>query len=257
MIMFFFIIGVVACEEGCTGSLFQELDAMSRSVSKIYWLTDYVPLPWNNLLAVDSTSLVLHETLTIRVQDSQLADRIANAPNLLPLAQITLQRSHESQSQSVKVRTDAADLQPHCAQRDTQVTRMESELRRVIDYLKNYAIGETPSTNVYKALAEAENHLKYIQSLDGASARQANAQRELDRSRKLLDSVRNLFVDTSGAAHLRDNLEGFKIRLEDIDHHIGKSNNNTVLVIYCKLISMSFFIIFIELTSTGDAVSGS
>lgn len=96
----------------------------------------------------------------------------------------------------------------------------------VISYLKNYAIGETPSININKALAEAESHWQYIQSID-ASKRKTNAIRELERSRNLLNSVKNLFDDGSDTAQIRDNLEGFKIRLDDLESYIYQSRNST------------------------------
>ncbi len=49
----------------------------------------------------------------------------------------------------------------------------------IVAYLKNYAIGETPSINIIKAMNEAESHLTYIQSID-VNSRKANAQRELE-----------------------------------------------------------------------------
>lgn len=99
----------------------------------------------------------------------------------------------------------------------------------IIAYLKNYAIGETPSVNINKALAEAENHWTYIQSID-VTARKSNAARELDRSRNLLNSVGNLFDDGSDTAQVRDHLEGFKIRLDDLETYIYKSRNSTEAV---------------------------
>ncbi len=96
----------------------------------------------------------------------------------------------------------------------------------IIAYLKNYAIGETPSININKAMAEAENHWQYIQSID-VSKRKANAIRELERSRNLLNSVRNLFDDGSDTAQIRDHLEGFKIRLDDLESYIYKSRNTS------------------------------
>ena len=96
----------------------------------------------------------------------------------------------------------------------------------IIAYLKNYAIGETPSVNINKALAEAENHWTYIQSID-VTNRKSNAVRELERSRNLINSVKNLFDDGSDTAQVRDNLEGFKNRLDDLETYIYKSRNST------------------------------
>ena len=78
-------------------------------------------------------------------------------------------------------------------------------------------------------MAEAENHWQYIQSID-VSKRKANAIRELERSRNLLNSVRNLFDDGSDTAQIRDHLEGFKIRLDDLESYIYKSRNSTEAV---------------------------
>ena len=49
----------------------------------------------------------------------------------------------------------------------------------VVAYLKNYAIGETPSMNVDKAMAQIESHWNYIQSIN-TSARASSALLELE-----------------------------------------------------------------------------
>ena len=43
----------------------------------------------------------------------------------------------------------------------------------VVSYLKNYAIGETPSLNIDKAVVETEHHWSFIRSINtsaGASS---------------------------------------------------------------------------------------
>lgn len=75
-------------------------------------------------------------------------------------------------------------------------------------------------------MAEAESHWQYIRSID-ALTRQSNAQKELDRSRKLLASMRNLFDDGGDTAKIRDHLEGFRIRLEDLERYVYHSRNTT------------------------------
>ena len=61
------------------------------------------------------------------------------------------------------------------------------------------------------------------------SKRKANDTRELERSRNLLNSVRNLFNNVvSDTAQIRDHLEGFKIRFWMIlKVNIYKSRNST------------------------------
>ena len=104
-------------------------------------------------------------------------------------------------------------------------------LEEIIAYLKNYAIGETPSININKAVAEAESHWQFIQSIDSVHLRRSNAQRELDRSGKLIGSVRNLLDDgTADTANIRDHLEGFKIRLDDLQSYVHQSQNITEMV---------------------------
>lgn len=105
----------------------------------------------------------------------------------------------------------------------------------IISYLRNYAIGETPTININKAVTEAESHWQYIQSID-VDKRKANAIRELERSKNLLNSVKNLFDDGSDTAQIRDNLEGFKIRLDDLESYIYKSRNTTEAVNFYNLI---------------------
>lgn len=127
----------------------------------------------------------------------------------------------------------------------------------IIAYLKNYAIGETPSININKAMAEAQSHWQYIQSIDAAT-RQSNAQKELDRSRKLLASMRNLFDDGGDTAKIRDHLEGFRIRLDDLESYVYHSRNTTEAAFQhlnvgnATLESVRYFIS--EITSTSKRI---
>ncbi len=82
---------LIACEEGCTGILFEDIDAMSRSISRIS-LDDFVPLPWNPLILQENTSLIFEVQLSERKRENSIRGMLINAPNLLPLAQILLQR---------------------------------------------------------------------------------------------------------------------------------------------------------------------
>lgn len=85
----------------------------------------------------------------------------------------------EAEAQAIKFRSEAAHLQPVCYEFVESFTQHIAVLEEVVTYLKNYAIGETPSVNIDRALAEAESHLQSIRSID-PNARKANAIRELE-----------------------------------------------------------------------------
>ena len=85
----------------------------------------------------------------------------------------------EAEIQADKFRSDAAHIQPVCLQSSETVTELSTIVEEVVAYLKNYAIGETPSVNIDRALAEAESHWQYISAID-PSVRKANAIRELE-----------------------------------------------------------------------------
>ena len=53
---------------------------------------DFVPLPWPALFHQDNSTFTFERTLIERRNEYATVDRLVTAPNLLPLAQITLQR---------------------------------------------------------------------------------------------------------------------------------------------------------------------
>jgi hypothetical protein len=77
-------------------------------------LTEYVPLPWTGLFYQQNVTVLLEQTLVERREEYQITDRLLTGPNILPLAQITLQRAKEMESLAERFQTEAADLQPVC-----------------------------------------------------------------------------------------------------------------------------------------------
>lgn len=88
---------------------------MSRSISR-FDFNDYVPLPWTGLFHHQNTTILLERTLIERREEYQISDRLINAPNILPLAQITLQRAREMEEITIRFKNESADLQPICSQ---------------------------------------------------------------------------------------------------------------------------------------------
>lgn len=77
-------------------------------------VTEYVPLPWTGLFYQQNVTVLLEQTLVERREEYQMTDRLLTGPNILPLAQITLQRAKEMESLAERFQTEAADLQPVC-----------------------------------------------------------------------------------------------------------------------------------------------
>lgn len=76
------------------------------------------------------------------------------------------------------------------------------------------------------SLVEAELHLDYITSVS-ANASRFHAQRELDRSRNLLNSVHNLFDTFVNTTAFRSDFAALKRRLEDLLIFIDRAANDT------------------------------
>lgn len=91
------------------------MDQMSRSISH-FDFNDYVPLPWNGLFYNQNSTILLERTLVERREEYQISDRLINAPNILPLAQIILQRATEMEEIALRFKQESADLQPICTE---------------------------------------------------------------------------------------------------------------------------------------------
>lgn len=128
---------LTACEDGCTGALFDEVDQMARSISR-FDFNDYVPLPWTGLFYHQNTTVLLEQTLIERREEYQISDRLVNAPNILPLAQITLQRAKEMEEITIRFKNESADLQPICSETmDASIqiaSVLEGIFRKLVDY---------------------------------------------------------------------------------------------------------------------------
>lgn len=84
---------LTACQDGCTGSLFERVDSMSASLDRLD-VTGLVPLPWAGLFHYENTTVLLDRALVDKRVNHQTVERIAtaHAPDLLPAAYILLQR---------------------------------------------------------------------------------------------------------------------------------------------------------------------
>lgn len=178
-----------ACEDGCTGVLFEEIDDLSRSISRFNF-TNYVPVPWNELISHENITIITEEFLQDYIEVDELSRELVDLPDMLPLAQIILQRVEcivvrlhivsllmlrqyicrqikESQVHVDKLDSQVENLSSAIHKIHLQVTSGYHVLEEVISHLKNYAIGETHvSINVDKAVAEAESHWLYILSVN-------------------------------------------------------------------------------------------
>lgn len=90
---------------------------MAHSISR-FDFNDYVPLPWTGLFHNQNRTVILQQTLIERREEYQITDRLVNAPNILPLAQITLQRAKEMEEITLRFQKEAAELQPTCSDFD-------------------------------------------------------------------------------------------------------------------------------------------
>lgn len=85
------VLVTVACLDGCTGPLFDKVDRMAASISHLD-VSDYVPLPWTGLLHYENTSILFEHTIVEKRREYVVIEELSTAPNILPLAHITLQR---------------------------------------------------------------------------------------------------------------------------------------------------------------------
>lgn len=81
-----------------------------------YNFTDYVPLPWTGLFHQQNITIILEQTLMEKRIENDISDRLVNAPNILPLAQITFQRAKELEMLAIGFQMEASDLQPVCTE---------------------------------------------------------------------------------------------------------------------------------------------
>lgn len=86
---------------------------MSRMISRFDY-SDYVPLPWTGLFHQENSTLLLENTLVERREENIITERLLTAPNILSLAQITLQRAVEMETIAYGFKKEAAELQPVC-----------------------------------------------------------------------------------------------------------------------------------------------
>ena len=71
--------------------MFSSIDAMATSLATLN-VSEYVPVPWTTLYRQEELIISSEHLIQLTVTDVQLKEQLATVPDVLPLAQSTLQR---------------------------------------------------------------------------------------------------------------------------------------------------------------------
>ncbi|XP_063590781.1 laminin subunit alpha lam-3-like isoform X2 [Penaeus indicus] len=214
--------GCISCEDGCVNILLDEVEDMISSVTSID-VDGYIPAPWPSIRQIQNVTKLLRTQLTryhSNVDGSQ--EMVINfdldyyARDQLRRAEALEISARETYPPTAKIKSDAQfvlDL----------LRNVHGQLEETIAYLKNYAIGETPSISVGGALMEAEKILKQIQ-MRNFTQFDEDAEVELSKSRSLLDRVMKMVQKMPVLGALRDLVNEIRDKLNELREKVKTSN---------------------------------
>ncbi|XP_064107459.1 laminin subunit alpha lam-3-like isoform X1 [Macrobrachium nipponense] len=214
--------GCISCVDGCVDVLLDEVEAMIDAVTSLD-VTGYIPAPWPSVTEIQNFTEILRSQLTryhSRVDESQ--DLVVNfdlqytASTLLSKAQQLEEAASENIKPSLKLKVDAQSVLD-------LLESAYSQLEETIAYLKNYAIGETPSISVGGALMVAEAILKEIKNRDFTDYGN-DAEVQLRKAKLLLERIRKMRQSNSAIEEIKDRLTELKNKIKEILERIRVSN---------------------------------
>ncbi|KAK7085775.1 Laminin subunit alpha-2 [Halocaridina rubra] len=217
--------GCISCEDGCVNILLDEVEAMIDEITSLD-VSGYIPAPWPSMRDIQNMTNVLRTQLTryhSNVDKSQ--NLVVNfdldyyAKDLLRKAEILEIRARETYPPTAKIKTDAQAILD-------LLLRLYTQLDETIAYLKNYAIGETPSISVGGALMEAEAILKKIQMLDFTDFND-DAEIELRKSRLLLERILKMTQELPIINELQSRISEMDNNISELLEIIRASNRKT------------------------------
>ncbi|ROT86038.1 Laminin subunit alpha-1 [Penaeus vannamei] len=213
--------GCISCEDGCVNILLDEVEDMISSVTSID-VDGYIPAPWPSIRQIQNVTKLLRTQLTryhSNVDGSQ--EMVINfdldyyARDQLRRAEALEISARETYPPTAKIKSDAQfvlDL----------LRNVHDQLEETIAYLKNYAIGETPSISVGGALMEAEKILKEIQ-MRNFTQFDEDAEVELSKSRRLLDRVMKMVQKMPVLGALKDLVSEIRDKLNELRDRVKTS----------------------------------
>ncbi|KAG0726288.1 Laminin subunit alpha-2 [Chionoecetes opilio] len=214
-----------ACVDGCIDVLLDEVEDMIDEVTSVD-MTDIIPAPWPSLREIRNITKVLRHQLNRYHGSVDASQKLIVEFNLDYLARDLLRRAEELVDAARKTYPPTAKIKSDAQAVLNLLNSLYVQIDETVAYLKNYAIGETPSISVGVALEEAEKILKQIQMRNFSGVGE-EADTELLKAELLLERIKKMDQTNPLIQDINLRVGDFESKLKELREKIRISNRKT------------------------------
>ncbi|XP_042207400.1 laminin subunit alpha-2-like [Homarus americanus] len=223
--------GCRSCEDGCVNILLDEVEQMIRAATSIN-VTAYVPAPWPTIRELQNVTRILRYQLDRYHSNVDVSQELVVEFDLDYYSKDLKQRAEQLEAAARETYPPTAKLRLEAQSILDILNGLYTQIDETIAYLKNYAIGETPSISIGGAMMEAEKILKEIQKRN-FTKNDAEAKIELSKAHILLKRIMKMDQEhpliEAGRTHIRDIENKLKELLQRIEAANRKTNEASEL----------------------------
>ncbi|XP_050712288.1 laminin subunit alpha-1-like isoform X2 [Eriocheir sinensis] len=217
--------GCQSCVDGCVDVLLDEVEEMIDEVTSVD-MTGIIPAPWPSLREIMNITKVLRYQLNRYHSSVDTSQKLVvefdldyYARDLLKRAGGLVDAARETYPPTAKIKSEAQSILD-------LLNTLYIEIEKTIVYLKNYAIGETPSISVGSALEEAKKILKEIQ-MRNFTRFEEKADTELVKAELLLERIKKMDQSNPLIQDISFRVDDFDNKLKEMREKIRISNEKT------------------------------
>ncbi|XP_065577471.1 laminin subunit alpha lam-3-like isoform X2 [Artemia franciscana] len=210
-----------SCNDDCTGLLLDNFQALTTTLQTLN-ISHVVPLPWGKLASFETNSLkITQELLDMRLQRDR-SIFLLDGPDFRTELDLLALRSTGALHGTKNLPYEGLAANRAGTDLLNTVDETKMDIENTVAYLKNYIIGEAPSSNnVDGVFNEASLHLAEIKGFNQIC--DSVVRSELEKSTGLLDIVLNMLMKVHVVEEVSGRHNILISRLADLDKYCTNS----------------------------------
>nr|XP_053638425.1 laminin subunit alpha-2-like isoform X4 [Cherax quadricarinatus] len=205
--------GCKSCEDGCVNILLDEVEEMIRAATSIN-VTGYIPAPWPMVREIQNITRILRYQLDRYHSNVDASQELVVEFDLDYYARDLLRKAEQLEVTAKETYPPTAVIKIEAQTILDLIKSLYTQIDDTIAYLKNYAIGETPSISVGGAMLEAEKILKEIQ-MRNFTKFDIEAEIEISKAKLLLNRIMKMDQENP-------HIQALQVRIKDIDNKLNE-----------------------------------
>ncbi|CAG0883844.1 unnamed protein product [Cyprideis torosa] len=211
--------GCASCDEDeCAGPLLAELKRLALLVDQAN-ITDQIAAPWGRLWMINNQTDYLRRRLDIMEAMRGLLSGATFELELYPHTRGLLNKAEDTLASAQKSLVNSQLANANSTATLTRVRELSRFVKDVVSRLQNYAVGDTSSINIDRALEIAEQLLRDLRAMDfdGPAGR---AEAELSSALELIRRIERLMLDLSGLMDLIERMKETRRRVGSFEEYL-------------------------------------